>query len=588
MAQSIIFQFKRATAAYWTAGNYVLYDHEFGYESDTGLKKKGDGVTPWNSLPYDNPSSSASSISFTPVGNIAATNVQAAIAELDTEKLAARTAITAGTKTKISYGADGLVLSGADATTADIADSLNKRYVSDAHLVILGNTSGVNTGDETQSTIKSKLGAATGSLDGYLTAADWTTFNSKQPALGFTPENVVNKENSTLDNSAVKYPTNNLVKTYVDSLLSAANAMVYKGPIDCSANPNYPAASTGWVYLVSVAGKIGGASGVTVDSGDLIICNATNAGGTQAAVGSSWNVVEKNLVGAVSGPASATNNGIALFDLTTGKLIKDSGVTIATTLGADNTTVPTSLAVQTALNGKEPTITVLPISKGGTNSGTALSNNRLMRSSAGAIIEAPAITAARALISDANGIPTHSVTTGAELAFLSGVTSAVQTQLGAKEPTITGSGNTTDYYAGDKTFRPLPSSVAPVFGSEAQEVSADAETSTTSTTFQTKASLTFTPVAGAKYRVAFSCEVRQGTANRYVATQLLLDGATVLNVNSQVHPTNLATNSFPSGGIKYLSGLSVALHTIDLKFKCESNGGTAYIKNARIEIWRVS
>ena len=35
--------------------------------------------------------------------------------------------------------------------------------------------------------------------------------------LGFTPENVANKENTTLDNSSTKYPTNNLVKTSLDS-----------------------------------------------------------------------------------------------------------------------------------------------------------------------------------------------------------------------------------------------------------------------------------------------------------------------------------------------------------------------------------
>ena len=42
-------------------------------------------------------------------------------------------------------------------TTADIADSTNKRYVTDAQLTVLGNTSGTNTGDETQSSIFSKL-----------------------------------------------------------------------------------------------------------------------------------------------------------------------------------------------------------------------------------------------------------------------------------------------------------------------------------------------------------------------------------------------------------------------------------------------
>lgn len=58
-------------------------------------------------------------------------------------------AITGATKTKITYDAKGLVTAGADATTADIADSVNKRYVTDANLTVIGNTSGTNTGDQT-------------------------------------------------------------------------------------------------------------------------------------------------------------------------------------------------------------------------------------------------------------------------------------------------------------------------------------------------------------------------------------------------------------------------------------------------------
>jgi hypothetical protein len=67
-------------------------------------------------------------------------------------------AITGATKTKITYDSKGLVTAGADATTADIADSSNKRYVTDANLTVIGNTSNTNTGDETQSSILSKLG----------------------------------------------------------------------------------------------------------------------------------------------------------------------------------------------------------------------------------------------------------------------------------------------------------------------------------------------------------------------------------------------------------------------------------------------
>lgn len=62
-------------------------------------------------------------------------------------------AIVGATKTKITYDAKGLVTAGADATTADIADSTNKRYVTDANLTTIANQSGTNSGNETTSTI---------------------------------------------------------------------------------------------------------------------------------------------------------------------------------------------------------------------------------------------------------------------------------------------------------------------------------------------------------------------------------------------------------------------------------------------------
>lgn len=73
----------------------------------------------------------------------------------------------------------------------------------------------------------------------------------------------------------------------------------------------------------------------------------------------------------------------------------------------------------------------LAVSRGGTNSGTTLNNNRIMKSSGSAIVEATAITASRALVSDANGIPVHATTTTTEIGYVNGVTSAIQTQLDA-------------------------------------------------------------------------------------------------------------------------------------------------------------
>lgn len=83
------------------------------------------------------------------------------------------------------------------------------------------------------------------------------------------------------------------------------------------------------------------------------------------------------------------------------------------------------------------------IAHGGTNSIAALNNNRIIQSSVGAIVEASAITASRALASDANGIPVAATTTATELGYVNGVTSAIQTQLNGKQATLT-IGNLTD------------------------------------------------------------------------------------------------------------------------------------------------
>jgi hypothetical protein len=69
-------------------------------------------------------------------------------------------AIVGATKTKITYDVKGLVTAGADATTADIADSTNKRYVTDANLTVIGNTSGTNTGDNAVNSLYSGLAAS--------------------------------------------------------------------------------------------------------------------------------------------------------------------------------------------------------------------------------------------------------------------------------------------------------------------------------------------------------------------------------------------------------------------------------------------
>jgi hypothetical protein len=146
----------------------------------------------------------------------------------------------------------------------------------------------------------------------------WATSTSDTLAKGY------GVDTSTLTNSSSKIPVSAVVKSYADSLV-ITGAMVYKGVINCSGSPDYPASTQGWTYVVSVAGLIGGASGVSVEIGDVILCITTNAGGTQAAVGANFDIIQMNIVGAVTGPTSSVTNRVASFNGTTGKVIQDSG-----------------------------------------------------------------------------------------------------------------------------------------------------------------------------------------------------------------------------------------------------------------------
>ena len=102
-------------------------------------------------------------------------------------------------------------------------------------------------------------------------------------------------------NSDTDIPTEKAVKTYVDGLIAANDAMVFKGVIDCSASPNYPAADRGHTWRVSIAGKIGGAAGINVEAGDILIClTDATAAGTHATVGANWGVIQNNIDGALT------------------------------------------------------------------------------------------------------------------------------------------------------------------------------------------------------------------------------------------------------------------------------------------------
>ena len=122
----------------------VLESGEVAYTTDTKMFYIGDGTTLGGTLIGP---SAAGAVSWGAI-----TGTLASQTDLNTAlgtKVTGNTAITGATKTKITYDSKGLVTVGADATTADIADSTDKRYVTDAQQTVITNTSGTNSGNQT-------------------------------------------------------------------------------------------------------------------------------------------------------------------------------------------------------------------------------------------------------------------------------------------------------------------------------------------------------------------------------------------------------------------------------------------------------
>lgn len=160
-------------------------------------------------------------------------------------KVDANSTIAGATKTKITYDSKGLVTAGVDATTADINDSLNRRYITDSDLIDINNLSGINTGDETTAAIQSKRPLKTiegQSLEGVgdiqLTTSDISSILNKRYV---TDNDLINLSNLSGVNSGDN-AINTTSNTYADSKIidSIADADTTHAP---SRNAVYDALS---------------------------------------------------------------------------------------------------------------------------------------------------------------------------------------------------------------------------------------------------------------------------------------------------------------------------------------------------------
>jgi len=85
----------------------------------------------------------------------------------------------------------------------------------------------------------------------------------------------------------------------------------------------------------------------------MLICNTDDTLPSLATAGdytidwqtaaTKWDIIQTNIDGAVTGPSSSTADHIATFNGTSGKLIKDSGYTIATSVPANAVFTDTSV-----------------------------------------------------------------------------------------------------------------------------------------------------------------------------------------------------------------------------------------------------
>ena len=124
--------------------------------------------------------------------------------------------------------------------------------------------------------------------------------------------------------------TTAFVQNAVNKVLAAGDAMVFKGTLGTGGTvTELPAVhEVGWTYKVITAGTY---AGNVCEVGDMIICSTDGTAANDA----HWTVVQANLDGAVTGPASSVDKHVAVFSGTSGKVVKDSGYTIGKSVPAD-------------------------------------------------------------------------------------------------------------------------------------------------------------------------------------------------------------------------------------------------------------
>lgn len=127
--------------------------------------------------------------------------------------------------------------------------------------------------------------------------------------------------------------------------------------------------------------------------------------------------------------------------------------------------------------------------------------------------------------------------------------------------------------------------IEPVFGSWYGWGIDDSQSSTNSTSWQTKITYTSSTIPDGYYRIGYSFEWRRNTTRNDFKGRVLLDGTTtIMNINIEAKDAN----SWHIASGHSIVNLTNNTHTVSIQYSGETTGNTSYIRRAHIEFWRIS
>jgi len=116
-----------------------------------------------------------------------------------------------------------------------------------------------------------------------------------------------------------------------------------------------------------------------------------------------------------------------------------------------------------------------------------------------------------------------------------------------------------------------------------QQATAEGQDGTTEATWQQKLRLTLTDIDDGTYIVQWYSELRHSTNNVAERAEMRVEVNDMTEIGYSLWPYNL----FEDAGGFAVANLSAGSYTIDLDFR-QQDGGTAYIRRARLLFWRIA